>query len=300
LNVLVFSMDKILRRTLSKEIEIKTTLIEGLGHVKADQAQLESALLNLALNARDSMPGGGKLMIETSNAMLDKTYVARQPFAKTGPHVCLSVTDTGSGIPEEIRERIFEPFFTTKKVGKGSGLGLSMIYGFVKQSGGHINVYSEDGHGTRFRIYLPRTDEPSAAFETGEVDADDLPKGTETVLLVEDDEQFRSTAVLLLEDLGYTVLCEPDGPSGLKSLKAHTDVDILFTDMVMPGGLNGHELAERAQEIRPGLSVLLTSGYPRDAFSDGRRFPLLSKPYTVASLARLLRAVLDRRQEQEE
>ena len=298
-NALVAGMDKILRRTLGEQIEIETVFADGLGHVKADPAQLESALLNLALNARDAMPGGGRLMIETTNTELDNGYAATRPYAKVGPHVCISVCDTGTGIPEEIRDRIFEPFFTTKEVGRGSGLGLSMIYGFVKQSGGHINVYSEDGRGTRFRIYLPRIDEPSVAIKGREAGTDDLPRGTETVLLVEDDEQFRRTAALLLEDLGYTVIGEPDGPSALKSLEVYPDVDILFTDMVMPGGMNGHELAQRARELQPGLPVLLASGYPRNAFSEGRRFPLLSKPYTDVDLARMVRAVLDGRQEPE-
>jgi two-component system, cell cycle sensor histidine kinase and response regulator CckA len=292
-NALVTNMNKMFRRTLGGTIEIVTNLADNLGAVHADPSQLENALLNLAINARDAMSGNGRLIIETSNVDIDTDYVKRYPHAKTGPHVCISVTDSGAGIPADVIERIFEPFFTTKAVGKGTGLGLSMIYGFVKQSGGHINVYSEVGHGARFGVYLPQAIGKSASAVPGKTADEELPTGDETVLLVEDDEQFRKTAALLLEDLGYTVISAMDGPSALKSLESYPDVDLLFTDMVMPGGINGHQLAERVQNLRPDLPILLASGYPRDAFSQGRNFPLMSKPYTNITLARMIRTVLD-------
>ncbi len=282
---LVGGMDKILGRTLGEHIEIKTTLGGDLNLVRVDPAQLESAILNLSINARDAMPGGGKLLIETSNEQIDAAYVAKYPYASVGPHVCISVTDTGAGIPEDILDKIFQPFFTTKEVGKGTGLGLSMVYGFVRQSGGHLNVYSEEGHGTRFRIYLPwstasRKPEP----RVGPV-GEDTSSGTGTVLVVEDEESLRQTATLLLEEMGYVVVAAKDGPDALSKLAAHPDIGLLFTDVVMPGGMNGHELAEKVQELRPGLPVLLTSGYSHDTLNKGRIYPLLHKPYMQPDLA---------------
>lgn len=292
-NEMVANMDKMLRRTLGDHIDIRTDLADNLGRVKADPAQLESAVLNLSINARDAMPDGGRLLIETSNEELDEAYLAQYEYAHPGPHVCISITDTGTGIPADMLQKIFQPFFTTKDVGKGTGLGLSMVYGFVRQSNGHINVYSEVGHGTRIRLYLPRTDAETTKYGTDAIDEDAVPTGTETVLVVEDEARVRETAALLLEDLGYSVIGAEDGPSALKSLDSIPNVDLVFTDMVMPGGMNGHQLADAVRERKPDIPILLTSGYPRDAFAEGRRFPLLQKPYTNGQLAHAIRAALD-------
>ena len=297
-NDLVAGMGSMLRRTLSETVDIKTVLGDDLGRVMADSAQLESAILNLAINGRDAMPRGGVLMIETSNVDLDEGHVEKHPDAKAGPHVCISVTDTGTGIPADVIDSVFEPFFTTKEVGKGTGLGLSMVYGFVRQSNGHITVFSEENQGTCFRIYLPRTDEGVTVSRADENQAGELPTGTETIFVVEDEDRVRETAALLLEDMGYTVVAESNGLRALKTLETFDQIDLLFTDMIMPGGMNGHELAERVVTLRPGIKVLLTSGYPRDAFQEGRKFPLLSKPYTNNDLARAIRNVLDRDQPQ--
>lgn len=289
-NDFVSNMDTLLRRTLGENIEIAVNLAEDLGRVMADPAQLEMAILNLAINARDAMPEGGRLHIETSNEEIDAGYVSKIEQAEVGHHVCISVTDTGIGIPMELQETIFQPFYTTKDVGKGTGLGLSMIYGFVRQSGGHIAVYSEVGIGTCFRLYLPRTDEVVA--DSLYIAEHELRYGHETVLLVEDDEGVRSTAMMLLEELGYTVIPCCNGPDALQKLEDIENVDILFTDMVMPGGINGHELADHVCSIRTHIPVLLTSGYPRDAFAEGRRYPLLQKPYTKEQLSRAIEEAL--------
>jgi len=297
-NELVANMDNMLRRTLSETVEIKTVLGDGLGRIKADPAQLESAILNLSINARDAMPQGGVLVIETSNADLDEAYVEDHPYAKTGPYIYISVTDTGTGIPADMLDSIFEPFFTTKEVGKGTGLGLSMVYGFVKQSNGHVTVYSEKNQGTCFRIYLPRTVDEVTVSNVDKNEADEYPTGTETIFVVEDEDKVRETAAMLLEDLGYTVVSESNGLRALKALETFDQVDLLFTDMIMPGGVNGLELAEQVAALQPGIKVLLTSGYPRDAFQEGRKYPLLAKPYTNDDLARTIRNALDNDQQQ--
>jgi CheY-like chemotaxis protein len=297
LNKLVLDVEKLLRRTLGEHIEIETVLHAGLWRTNADAGQLEAALLNLAINARDAMPEGGKLTIDTANARLDDHYAAAHSEVTPGQYVVLTVTDTGTGMPDEIRERAFEPFFTTKEVGQGSGLGLSMVYGFVKQSGGHVKIYSELGQGTAVKIYLPRTvPAPSRAPSTRPVQ-EHIPAGSESILVVEDDPLVRAYMTDQLRNLGYAVHEAENGAQGLEVLAQLERVDLLLTDIVMPGGMNGRQLAERAQALRPGLRVLYTSGYSENAIIHHGRLDrgvhLLNKPFRKIELARKVRAVLD-------
>ncbi len=290
----VRTMDDMLRRALGEEIEIEVVVSAGLWNTLIDPGQIENAILNLAINARDAMDGGGRLTIEASNAMLDDDYVRQHQELQPGQYVLLAVTDTGSGIAPNIVERVFEPFFSTKPEGKGTGLGLSMVYGFVKQSGGHIKIYSEVGEGTTVRLYLPRV------FESEDVLADmaSLPVrgGNETVLVVEDDEDVRETAAAMLADLGYQVLKARDADSALSVVESGVNIQLLFTDVVMPGKLRSPELARKARERVPGIAVLFTSGYTQNAIVHGGRLDpgveLLSKPYTREQLARKVRHVL--------
>lgn len=291
-NQLINGMVDMLRRTLGEAVHIKTELSEGLCPLNVDPGQLEASILNLAINARDAMPNGGALHIKTDNAILGENYVQKHSFASTGRHICISVSDTGTGIPDDVMGDIFEPFFTTKEVGKGTGLGLSMLYGFVKQSGGHVTVYSEVNEGTTFRIYLPSTSGPCAPATPIDRAYSEPPKGVEKILLVEDDEGIRITAIQQLEELGYTVVSACDGPDALRKLEDLGHIDLLFTDMIMPGGMNGQELGEKLLERRPELPILLTSGYPRDSFKEGRKFPMISKPYTIDNLAVAVRKAL--------
>ena len=296
-NGLLDSMHKLLRRTLREDIEINTDLDPDIPLAFADPAQLESAVLNIALNAQDAMPTGGRLTISTANASLDDHYKSLHPEVLPGEYVLVSVTDDGEGMPKEVIERVFEPFFTTKEVGKGSGLGLSMVYGFVKQSNGHVSIYSEPGLGTTIRIYLPqaaaKSERPQAPSPS---DSEKLPRGAETVMIVEDDPFVRSYAVMRLESLGYSVVAAVDGADALQKLRTNTHVDILFTDIVMPGGINGWELADLARQLRPGLPVLLTSGYALETLAKHGRLRagaiVLTKPYRKADLARRLREVV--------
>ncbi|ABE40501.1 PAS/PAC sensor hybrid histidine kinase [Rhodopseudomonas palustris BisB5] len=295
-NELVDSMHKLLRPTLREDIVIDTDLDPGLRTAYADRSQLESAILNLALNAQDAMLGGGRLSITTSNVSLDASYQVVNQDVRPGDYVLVSVTDNGSGMPREVLEHVFEPFYTTKEVGKGSGLGLSMVYGFVKQSNGHVSVYSEPGLGTTVRLYLPAiaTGQPASA-ETADV-TEHLPSRGEVVLIVEDDPFVRSYAVMCLRSLGYIVIAAIDGADALQTLDGDGHIDVLFTDIVMPGGISGWELAETAMLKRPGLHVLLTSGYALDTIagrSRGGGLPVLNKPYRKADLARRLREVID-------
>jgi PAS domain S-box-containing protein len=294
LNRLIGRMDELLRRTIGGSIEIEMVRWGGLWGTLVDPAQLEAALLNLCINARDAMPEGGRLTIETANTWLDQDYTARHPEVEAGPYVMLAVSDTGTGIPAEMLDRIFEPFFTTKEVGKGSGLGLSMVYGFVKQSGGHVRLYSEVGKGTSVKVYLRRSDlllddvaDEQLVHETA--------GGTERILLVEDDDLVRGHVSGQLELLGYDVTPVPDGRSALNVLQRGT-FDLLFTDVVMPGGLNGRELADAARKLHPDLRVLFTSGYTENAIVHHGRLDasaqLLSKPYSRLELARKLRQLL--------
>ncbi len=296
-NELIANSVKLLSRTIGEQIEISFAGAPGLWPVVADTAQLESALTNLATNARDAMPLGGKLRISTSNSRLDDHYAAHHADVTAGEYTLIAVCDTGSGIPPALIDRIFEPFFTTKETGKGSGLGLSMVFGFMKQSGGHVAVYSEEGIGTIFRLYLPRA---NGALEPKLAAAEDPPlvgKG-ETVLAVEDNMAMRRIVVRQLRELGYRVLEAENGAQALGILKSGK-VDLLFSDVVMPGGVTGFDVARMALALWPDLSVLLTSGFPDTEIAGNAALPagtrLLGKPYRREDLARTLREILDNR-----
>ena len=295
---LVVSMSDLLNRALGETIQLEIVTSPGLWRVEADPNQLESALLNLAVNARDAMPAGGDLVIESTNARLDEEYSAAHAEVAPGQYIVIAVTDTGSGMPRHIQERVFEPFFTTKEVGKGTGLGLSMVYGFVKQSGGHIKIYSEEGRGTTIKIYLPRLhSEIGADVESHLAQGLEESPASETILVVEDDDDVRAYTVECLRELGYRVLEAHDGPSALRLLERQQEpVDLLFTDVVMPG-MTGSELADLAREQVPHLKVLYTSGYTRNAIVHGGRLDagveMIAKPFTYAALAQKIRDVLD-------
>ncbi len=295
-NRLVSDMDPLLRRALGEHIHIEVVRGAGLWPALVDPGQLENALLNLAINARDAMPDGGRLVIETANARLDAEYALLHPGVREGSYVMLAVSDTGHGMTDEVQQHLFEPFFTTKPKGQGTGLGLAMVHGFVKQSNGQIAVYSEPGKGTTMRLYLPRIDSPAA--ERSDRQQGEVPKGQgECVLLVEDDELVRHYATTLLNGLGYRVVIARDGVEALAQLESHPEVALLFTDVVMPGGIGGRELADRATALRPGLPVLFASGYTDNGIvHQGRLDPdvlLLAKPYRRADLARRVRQALD-------
>jgi len=305
-NAMIGSMQTLLRRTLREDIEIETFLEPNLRDAIADPAQLESAILNLALNAQDAMPEGGCLSVSTSNAELDEAYRDVHPEIAPGKYVMIAVTDDGTGMPPDVLERVFEPFFTTKEVGKGSGLGLSMVYGFIKQSAGHVTIYSEPGLGTTVRMYLPVTVTAGAADLAMErapaapqaVAPEVLPLGIETVLVVEDDPFVRAFAVRTLEELGYRVIAAVNGREALAHLQGDEPIDLLFSDVVMPGGMNGWELAEHARVLRPNLRIMLTSGYAVETLLARGRLRgdtnFLNKPYRKAELAQRLREVLDK------
>jgi PAS domain S-box-containing protein len=288
-------MDDLLRRAIGDAIEIETVIAGGLWATYVDPTQVESALLNLAVNARDAMAGRGKLTIEAGNGSIDDDYAAKHVDVTPGQYVVVAVSDTGCGMPPEVIERVFDPFFTTKAPGEGTGLGLSMVHGFVKQSGGHVKIYSEIGHGTTVRLYIPRSrmreDEPVDAAATEAVTG-----GTEVILLVEDDEDVRATAADMLSDLGYKVLKARSGDDAMVIIDSGASIHLLFTDVVMPGALGAAELARKVQLRLPGIPVLFTSGYTDNAIVHGGRLDdgieLLSKPYTRDELARKLRKVL--------
>jgi PAS domain S-box-containing protein len=295
LNELVAGMLDLLQRTLGETIEIEAESADDPWPALADPAQMESALLNLALNARDAMPVGGRLMIETSNVRFDDEYAEAQADIAAGEYVQISVSDTGTGMPADVMEHVFEPFYTTKDVGEGSGLGLSMVYGFAKQSGGHVTVTSEENRGTTVSLYLPR-----ATLESPEADEDaapDEPKAMdETILVVEDDPDVRTLAVTLLGDLGYEVLEAGDGYSAVSAIKSRPRIDLLFTDVVLAGGMSGPEVAEEAKRLQPAMRILFMSGYPSEAMVRRGQLEqdaeLLNKPFRKADLARKVREVL--------
>jgi signal transduction histidine kinase len=296
LNVIVSDLDRMLRRLIGEHIEFLTMPEAGLGQVKADRSQLEQVVMNLAINARDAMPGGGKLAIETANVELDENYAAHHIGVEPGHYVMLGVSDTGSGMDAQTQARIFEPFFTTKEQGKGTGLGLSTVYGIVKQSGGHIWVYSEADWGTTFKVYLPRLDQVVESALPGEAQAA-LPQGTETILLVEDEEMIRKAAREILEVNGYLVLEASGGDEALMLGRAHQGrIQLLMTDVVMPQ-MNGRELAERLVRLRPELKVLYMSGYTDDAIIHhgvlGEGIAFLEKPFTAKALTHKVRELLD-------
>ncbi len=295
-NKFVLGMSELLRRTIGDGIEVETVLAGGLWRTYADAAQLESALVNLAVNARDAMPGGGKLTIETANTHLDDTYAADHAEVTAGQYVVICCSDTGTGMPPHVIERAFDPFYTTKGVGKGTGLGLSQVYGFIKQSSGHIKIYSEPDHGTTVKMYLPRWFGDAAPDMPS--DGGDLPRGSdnEIVLVVEDETNVRHMSVDALRELGYTVIQASDGEAALSLLQVQPVVHLLFTDIVMPG-INGRKLADRAVEMLPGLKVLFTTGYTQNAVvHNGMLDPgvaFLAKPFTLQQLAKKVRQVMD-------
>jgi PAS domain S-box-containing protein len=295
-SALVSGMGELLQRALGEHVEVQNIFSGALWPALVDAAQLESAVLNLAINARDAMPDGGKLIIELSNTELDEDYAAHEVDVRPGQYVLLAVSDSGCGIAAENLERVLEPFYTTKEKGKGTGLGLSMVYGFVKQSKGHMKLYSEPGVGTTVKLYLPRSVDDSA-FNLPPSSIPAPIGGSETVLVVEDDELVRRHAEIQLAALGYRVIVASNGPRAMAIVRQCKDIDLLFTDVVMPGGMNGRQLADAAQAIRPGLKVLYTSGYAENAIvHHGRLDPgvhLLGKPYRRSELAAKVRRVLE-------
>ncbi|MFI0844101.1 CHASE3 domain-containing protein [Mesorhizobium sp. IMUNJ 23232] len=295
-NRLVTGMSDLLRRTLGEPIQIETVLAGGLWRTFADTSQLENAILNLAVNARDAMPDGGRLTIETANCHLDERYSEQHAEVPAGQYVLVAVTDTGTGMPPEVAERAFDPFFTTKEVSKGTGLGLSQVFGFVKQSGGHVKIYSEPGEGTTIKVYLPRY--------FGEERVQEQAKGsavvktpTELVLVVEDDERVRAGTVAALRDLGYTVIHAGGAGEALSMLANNPGTALLFTDVIMPG-TNGRKLAELARQSRPDLKVLFTTGFTKNAVVHNgvldHGVDFIAKPFSIDQLALKIREVLDR------
>jgi PAS domain S-box-containing protein len=293
---LILDVAKLLRPTLGAQIEIDSALDGNSWPALVDASQLTNALLNLAVNARDAMPKGGKLTFESDNVEFDATCAKAHGEVEPGDYVMIAVTDTGCGIPAPIRDKVFEPFFTTKGVGNGTGLGLSMVYGFVKQSGGHIRIYSEEGQGTTIKIYLPRAKQ-AAAHPTGKLRIQPLKGGQETILIVEDDDPVRTNVTTQLETLGYTTLSARNAEEALALTESGAAFDLLFTDVIMPGVMNGSQLAELVAQRRPGMKVLFTSGYTENAISqDGwlkAGVLLLPKPYRKSDLARMIRQALD-------
>jgi len=296
---LVSNMSELLRRTLGEAIDIETVLGGGVWQTRADNNQLENVLLNLAVNARDAMPNGGKLTIETANAHLDDAYAASHTEVAAGQYVMLAVSDTGTGMTREVVSKVFEPFFTTKPLGQGTGLGLSMVYGFVKQSGGHVAIYSEPGEGTTVKVYLPRFIPPSAkpASAIRDVKVTNRRAAGETILVVEDDEEVRRSSVEALREMGYEVLEAGDAMDGVRLIVDRGNIDLLFTDVGLPGGVSGRTLADAARNAQPGLRVLFTTGYTHNAIlhngmlDQGVHF--IAKPFSLAALAVKVREVLD-------
>jgi signal transduction histidine kinase len=298
---LIHSLADMLQRLLGETVKLEVVSTPGLWLALADPNELEHAVLNIVVNARDAMPEGGHLTLETANVYLDEDYLQSIPEpVQPGQYVMLSVTDTGHGMAPDTLEHIFEPFFTTKDAGKGTGLGLSQVYGFIRQSGGHVRVYSELGSGTTVKLYLPRllAGESTPDAATAGSSAADVASGSESILVVEDDEAVRHYSTGVLRDLGYRVLETHNGASALELLRQNVRVDLLFTDVVLPDGMHGRELADEAQLLRPGLKILFTSGYSRNAIvHNGRLDPgvsLLMKPFTHHQLARRIRTILDR------
>jgi signal transduction histidine kinase/CheY-like chemotaxis protein len=293
------SMDDLLRRALGDEVELETIVSGGLWNTLIDPGQLENAILNLAINARDAMAGQGRLTLEAGNAVLDDDYARQHEDVRAGQYVMVAVSDTGCGMSRDIVERVFEPFFSTKAEGKGTGLGLSMVYGLIKQSNGHINIYSEPGEGTTIKLYLPRSLQAEDVIT--DLSAAPAQGGDETILVVEDDEEVCETAVAMLRDLGYRVFRARDAASALSVVESGVQIDLLFTDVVMPGPLRSPELARKTRERLPGVAVLFTSGYTENSIVHGGRLDpgleLLSKPYTREALARKVRHVLRNQQQ---
>jgi signal transduction histidine kinase len=293
-NQLVIEATNLLRPTLGEHVEVRMTLADDASHALIDPSQLTNAILNLALNARDAMPDGGKLTIETSNVVLDEHYASINGDVAAGGYVMIAVTDSGHGIPADILNNVFEPFFTTKDVDKGTGLGLSMVYGFVKQSHGHINIYSEENHGTTVKIYLPPMIGTAQAVEP--VSISSIEGGHETILVVEDDNLVRTFVVGQIKSLGYLTVAAVSAAEALVAIDSPQKIDLLFTDMIMPGSMNGRQLADAALLRRASLKVLFTSGYSNEAIIHHGQLDagvlLLAKPYRKSQLAQMIRAAL--------
>ncbi len=298
LNRLVSNMSELLRQTLGEHITIEAVLAGGLWMTFVDQNQMESCILNLAENARDAMPSGGKLTIETGNTFLDQAYASAHEEVIPGQYVLVAISDTGDGMTEEQLSQAFEPFYTTKGEGKGTGLGLSQVYGFVKQSNGHVKLYSEQGNGTTVKIYLPRhtaRNAPVVPTSSPVPVPTAIPHGVEGVLVVEDDEDVRSYSAEALTQLGYFVLQAPDAAAALQILESQPGIAVLFTDIGLPG-MNGRQLADEALRRAPGLKIIYTTGYARNAIVHhgvlDSGIHLLPKPFTIEALARMVRNVL--------
>jgi len=285
-----------LRPSLGEQVEIESVLQEDAWAALIDRSELGTALINLAINARDAMPGGGKLTFRSANVVVEESYVRMNDGVSAGSYIVIAVSDTGTGIPAALHDKVFEPFFTTKEIGKGTGLGLSMVYGFVKQSGGHIKIYSEEGVGTTVRLYLPRA--TKMADHVKQAEPLRLPQGSsETILVVEDDALVRSYVVAQLHSLGYLTLEATNAAEALTVAGGAAKIDLVLSDIVMPGGMNGRQLADELAKRWPTLKVLFTSGYAEDVIMHhGRLDPgvhLLSKPYRKSDLARMVRAAID-------
>jgi signal transduction histidine kinase/ActR/RegA family two-component response regulator len=294
-NALIVEATSLLRASLGQQIEIESLLDKSALHALVDTSQLTTALLNLAVNARDAMPNGGRLTLETGNVVLDKDSVDAGTDIKSGRYVMIAVTDNGSGIPASIRDKVFEPFFTTKGLGKGTGLGLSMVYGFVKQSGGHIRIDSEEGRGTSIKLFLPQATAQARSSTSPELAA--VKGGRETILVVEDDPLVRKYVTSQLNSLGYRTLEAANGRDALAITDSEAEFELLFTDVIMPGSMNGRELAEEAVKRRPTLKVLFTSGYTENAILSNGCLPsgvlLLPKPYRKPALAHMVRQAVN-------
>ncbi|MBR0961746.1 CHASE3 domain-containing protein [Bradyrhizobium japonicum] len=293
INAAISDIAKLLRPTLGEQIQIETVLEQGPMTTHIDPSRLTNAVLNMAINARDAMPNGGKLLLETRRVVLDEAYAQANAEVRPGPYVMLAVSDTGTGMPPDVQQKAFEPFFTTKEVGKGSGLGLSMVYGFVKQSGGHTKIYSEEGHGTTIKLYLPPGE---GAADVAASVAPQAEGGAETIFVVEDDTLVRNFVTAQLQSLGYKTVAAADGKAALQLIEAGQTFDLLFTDVVIPGGMSGRELAEEVARRRPGVKVLYTSGYTDNAVVHHGKLDdgvlLLTKPYRRNQLAEMIRKAL--------
>jgi PAS domain S-box-containing protein len=294
---LVSGMSDMLRRTLGEHVTVETVLGGGTWRAFADPNQLEVAIINLAVNARDAMPDGGKLTLETANVHLDERYTSSQIEVLPGQYVMIAVTDSGRGMPPDVIARAFEPFFTTKDIGHGTGLGLSQVYGFVKQSRGHVRIYSEVNEGTTIKLYLPRVHAASEVEDDLAHETLSSSPGGETVLVVEDDADVRSYSCDTLRELGYHVIEAENGRAGLQALEKHPEILVLFTDVGLPGGMNGRQLADEARKQRPRLKVLFTTGYARNAIVHEGRLDagveLITKPFSQATLSTKLRDIID-------
>jgi CheY-like chemotaxis protein len=294
-NALVRDAARLLRSTLGEQIEIETMLAEDCAPALIDPSQLSTAILNLALNARDAMPDGGKLTLETKNVVLDAHYASVNAEVKPGNYVMVAVSDSGMGIDATLLDKVFEPFYTTKDIGKGAGLGLSMVYGFVKQSNGHVKIYSEVGHGTTVKLYSPQAVGP-AEVVAADASPCGIERGDSTILIIEDDPLVREYVVMQVESLGYATLAASDAAEALVIVDSPQRIDLLFTDVIIPGSLNGRQLAIEALRRRPGLKILYTSGYTENAIVHHGRLDagvlLLAKPYRLSDLARMIRTAL--------